>query len=63
MKKKLLIVGCACLMFFGQAQAMPMECVGIEALAVRLYRAGYTNVANAMFRYLDDVGCYPGASL
>ncbi len=63
MKKKLLILGCVCMMFLGQAQAKPMDCDGANALAVRLYKAGLVWMADAMFRALDERGCYDGGGL
>ena len=63
MKKKLLILGCVCIMFLGQAQARPMDCDGVNNLAVRLYQAGLTTIADAMFRYLNERGCYDGGDL
>ncbi len=62
MKKKLLILGCVCSMFLGQAQAKPIEC-GLNTLAVSLYYAGFGSLADAMFRRLNDAGCYEGNGL
>lgn len=49
-------------MFLGQAQAKPIEC-GLNTLAVSLYYAGFGSLADAMFRRLNDAGCYEGNGL
>jgi hypothetical protein len=63
MKKKLLVLGCIGFLLLGQAQAKPIGCDTMNNIGVRLYYAGYTDLADAIFSFLNERGCYDGSGL